>query len=323
MKIYITRKIPAAGIELLEKAGHEVVVSQKDGVLTPEEILTALQEHNPDAVIPLLTDKITAEVFDAAPNAKIFATYSVGYGHIDLDAAKERGVLITNTPGVLTDSVAEYAVAMICGITKRTSEGDWFTREGNYKGWSPTLLLGTDLKGKTLGVLGAGRIGSRVAEIMHKGFGMNIVYYDIKENSFLDTEVNAIYYASADEVLQAADVVTVHVPLLDSTRHLLNAERLALMKPSAYLVNTSRGPVIDENALVEALTNKRIKGAALDVYEEEPKLAEGLTTLKNVLLTPHIASATEETRNKMSTMAAENVMAVLSGETPPNQVVAQ
>ncbi len=321
-KIYITRKIPEAGIELLESAGHEVIVSKKDGVLVREELLSALREHNPDAVIPLLTDKIDGEVFDAAPNAKVFATYSVGYGHIDLDTAKGRGVTITNTPGVLTDSVAEYAVSMICAIAKRIPEGDIFTKNGEYQGWAPTLLLGSDLKGKTLGVLGAGRIGSRVAEIMSNGFGMNIVYYDIKENDFVSKHLGGEFKASPDSVLSEADVVTVHVPLLESTRHLLNAERLAMMKPSAYLVNTSRGPVIDEAALVEVLKSKSIKGAALDVFEDEPMLAEGLTSLKNVILTPHIASATEETRGKMSTMAAENVIAVLGGNTPPNQVVA-
>ena len=320
MKIYITRKIPSEGIELLKDAGHEVVVSDKDGVLTREELLSALKEHNPDAVIPLLTDKIDAEVFDAAPNAKIFATYSVGYGHIDLDAAKERNVTITNTPGVLTDSVAEYAVSMICALAKRIPEADAFTRAGKYTGWAPTLLLGSDLKGKTLGVLGAGRIGSRVAEIMSKGFGMKVAYYDIKESDFVSKHLGGEFKSTPDEVLAVADIVTVHVPLLDSTQHLLNAERLALLKSTAYLINTSRGPVIDEKALVEVLKNKKIKGAALDVFEDEPSLADGLTDFKNVILTPHIASATEETRGKMSTMTAENVIAVLGGSIPPNQV---
>lgn len=320
MKVYITRRIPSIGISVLEQAGHEVIVSDKDGVLTREELLAALSEHNPDAVIPLLTDKIDAEVFDAAPNAKVFATYSVGFGHIDLDAAIERGVTVTNTPGVLTDTVAEYASSMICALTKRIPEGDKFTREGLYKGWAPTLLLGSDLKGKILGVLGAGRIGSKVAEIMNKGFGMKIIYYDIKENDFLNSELAANYYNSVDDVLKHADVVTVHVPLLDSTHHLLNADRLAMMKPEAYLVNTSRGKVIDESALVEVLKAGKIKGAALDVFEDEPILSDGLSELNNVILTPHIASATEETRDKMSQMAAENVIAVLSGTTPVNQI---
>ncbi len=320
MKVYITRQIPESGINLLKEAGLEVVVSQKGGVLTKQELITELTNNNPDAVIPLLTDTIDSEVFEAAPNAKVFATYSVGYNHIDLDAAKVRGVTITNTPGVLTDTVAEYAVSMICALTKRIPEGDKFTKAGEYKGWAPMLLLGADLKGKTLGILGAGRIGSRVAEIMYKGFGMHVVYYDVKKNEFLNNEVNAEYRPTVEEVLTEADIVTVHVPLLESTKHLINKERLALMKSGAYLVNTSRGPVIDEVALRGALQNGAIKGAALDVYEYEPEITQGLSEMSNVILTPHIASATQETRSKMSEMAAKNVIAVLSGKEPENRV---
>ncbi len=318
-KIYVTRQIPESGITKLKDAGHTVVISEKDGVLTRDELVAELKENNPDAVLPLLTDKIDGEIFDAAPNAKVFASYSVGFGHMDLDAAQEREVTLTNTPGVLTDTVAEHAIAMMLSITSRIAEGDRFTRAGKYEGWGPMMLLGTDLKGKTLGILGAGRIGSRVAEIAHHGLGMNIAYYDIEEREYME-DVDATFYGSVDDVLKEADVITVHVPLLDSTRHLINTERLASMKDSAYLINSSRGPVIDEKALVEALKNKVIKGAALDVYEEEPKLAEGLSELDNVVITPHIASATEETRGKMSDMASENIIAFLSGEVPPNIV---
>ena len=320
-KIYITRQIPESGVELLKAAGHEVIISNKDGVLTKQELIDELSNNNPDAVIPLLTDKIDKDVFDAAPNAKVFATYSVGYNHIDLEAARVLGVTITNTPGVLTNTVAEYAVSVICSLVKRIPEANNFTKAGKYSGWAPMLLLGSDLRGKTLGILGAGRIGTKVAEIMRKGFGMNIVYYDIKESDFVSKHLGGEFKTSPDSVLKEADVVTIHVPLLDSTRHLLNAERLAMMKESAYLVNTSRGPVIDESALVKVLKNKNIKGAALDVFENEPALAEGLAELKNVILTPHIASATEETRGKMSTMAAQNVIAVLGGEESLNKVV--
>ena len=321
MKVYITRQIPESGINLLKEAGYEVVVSQKDGVLSKQELITELTNNNPDAVIPLLTDTIDSEVFEAASNAKIFATYSVGYNHIDLDAAKVHGVTITHTPGVLTDTVAEYAVSMICALTKRIPEGDKFTRAGEYKGWAPMLLLGADLKGKTLGILGAGRIGSKVAEIMYKAFGMHIVYYDVKENEFLNNEVNAEYRATVDEVLTEADVVTVHVPLLESTKHLINKERLTLMKSNAYLINTSRGPVIDEVALRDVLQDGVIRGAALDVYEFEPEITQGLSEMNNVILTPHIASATQGTRSKMSEMAAKNAIAVLSGKEPENKVV--
>lgn len=323
MNIYVTRRIPEEGIEKLRALGHEVVVSEKDGVLTREELLSALTEHNPDAVLCLLTDTIDGEVYDAAPNAKIFANYAVGYGNLDLAAAAERGVTVTNTPGVLTDTVAEHTIALMLSLTSRIAEGDRYTRAGKYEGWGPMLLLGTDLTHKTLGVLGAGRIGSRVAEIAHKGLGMRIIYSDVQKNDSLNGELDAVFKETVDEVLKEADVVTVHVPLLDTTRGLLNRERLAIMKPSAYLVNSSRGPVIDEHALVEVLRAGGIKGAALDVYEEEPKLAPGLAELENVVITPHIASATEETRGKMAEMAAENIIAFLNGDTPPNVVTAQ
>jgi len=319
-KIYITRKIPEAGIKLLKDAGHDVDVSEKDGVLTKDELIAALKQKEYDAVLPLLTDTIDVEVFDAAPEAKIFASYSVGYNHIDIGEAKKRGILISNTPGVLTDSVAEHTFALLMAIAKRIPEADKFTREGKYDGWAPELLLGTDLKGKTIGILGAGRIGTRVAEIARKGYEMNVIYYDIKQNEHIEQNANAKFKSTPEEVLKEADFITVHVPLLDSTKHLINKERLGMMKPSAYLVNTSRGPVVDEAALVEALKNKTIKGAAIDVYENEPALADGLAELSNVIITPHIASGTEETRGKMSEMAAQNIIAVLEGQEPPNLV---
>jgi glyoxylate reductase len=321
MKVYITRQIPDSGIELLEQAGHEVMVSDKDRALRKQELLNELTIYNPDAVVVLLTDDIDEEVFAAASNAKIFATYSVGYNHIDIDAARLRGITITNTPGVLTDTVAEYAASMICAVTKRIPEGDKYSKAGKYRGWSPMLYLGSDLKGKVLGVLGVGRIGSRVAEIMRNGFGMEIIYYDVRENKMLNNELSAEFYNNVDDVLKLADVVTVHVPLLDSTKHLLSAERIAMMKSSAYLINTSRGAVVDEHALKSALERGMIRGAALDVFENEPDIVPGLESMDNVILTPHIASATEETRNKMSEMVAKNVIAALSGQEAPNKVV--
>ncbi len=319
--IYVTRKIPEAGIIKLTEAGHTVVVSEKEGVLTKEELIAELTKKDYEAVLPLLTDAIDTDVFDATPNAKVFANYAVGYNNIDVEEAGKRGIVVTNTPDVLTDTVAEHTMALILASTKRIVEADRFTRAGKYEGWAPMLLLGSDLKGKTLGVLGAGRIGAAVAHSAHHGFGMRIVYYDIKQNAELESDTYAEFRETVDEVLQVADVVTVHVPLLDSTRHLINAERLAMMKDSAYLINDSRGPVIDEGALVEALTNGVIRGAALDVYENEPALAEGLTDLDNVTITPHIASATEETRTKMSEIAADNIIAVLNGEDAPNKVI--
>lgn len=318
-KIFVTRKIPEVGLSLLTAAGHEVDISEKDGVLSKEELLTALSKKPYDAVLSLLTDQIDKEVFTAAPNVKIVANYAVGFNNIDIEGAKLSEVVVTNTPDVLTDTVAEYAVSLILSVAKRIPEADRFTRAGKYEAWAPELLLGSDLKGKTLGILGAGRIGTGVAERLVKGFNMRVVYYDIKPREHIEA-FGAEYRDTVEAVLQEADIVSVHVPLLDSTHHLINTERLSMMKPSAYLINTSRGPVIDEAALVEALRNKTIKGAGLDVYENEPALAPGLNELDNVVVTPHIASASEETRNKMSEMAAQNIIAFFNDETPPNVV---
>ncbi len=319
-KVFITRKIPDAGIKLLRDKGYEVDINGEDKVLNKEELLNALSKKKYDAVLCLLTDKIDADVFDTAPSAKIFANYAVGYNNIDVNEGKSRGIKISNTPGVLTDTVAEYTFALIMAISRRIVEADKFISAGKYMGWAPELFLGSDLKGKTIGVVGVGRIGSRVAHIAKNGFDMNIVYHDITQNDTFEETLNATFYDSLIEMLKVADIVTIHVPLLESTKHLINKEALSAMKPTAYLINTSRGKVIDENALVLALKNGIIKGSAIDVFENEPKLADGLTELSNIIITPHIASATEETRSNMSEMAAKNIIAVLEGNTPPNEV---
>lgn len=319
--VYVTRKIPEVGINMLREAGHEVDISDKDGVLSREELLAALKAKPYEAVLSLLTDQIDAEVFAAVPNAKICSNYAVGYNNIKLEDAKAAGVTITNTPGVLTDTVAEYACSLILSVAKRIPEADAYTRAGKYEGWAPELLLGSDLKGKTLGVLGAGRIGTGVAERMSKGFGMKVIYYDIKPNEHIEA-FGAVFKDTVDAVMKEADVVSVHVPLLDSTTHLINAERLAMMKPGAYLVNTSRGPVVDEAALVEALKTGPIRAVGLDVYEEEPALKPGLAEQRNAVLTPHIASASQETRDKMSELAAQAIIDHLSGKTPEHVVTA-
>src|SRR3989344_6048847 len=295
MYIFVTRKIPGKGIEMLREAGHEVDVSAKDGVLTKSELIAALKVKEYDAVLCLLTDTIDEDVFDATPKAKIFANYAVGFNNIDLAEAKKRGITITNTPDVLTDSVAELTFTLLLAISKRLEESDTYMRTGKYTGWEPELLLGVDLNGKTLGLLGAGRIGSRVAYMASRALLMKVIYYDVKQNEHIEKETGATFRASVEEVLREADVITIHVPLLDSTKHLINKERLAMMKPSAYLINTSRGPVVDETALVDALKNGVIRGAAIDVFENEPKMEEGLAAFPNVIITPHIASATEGT----------------------------
>jgi lactate dehydrogenase-like 2-hydroxyacid dehydrogenase len=318
--IYVTRHIPESGLELMRAEGHTVDVSTKDGVLTKAELLEALRAKPYDAVVSLLTDTIDAEVFDAVPTAKIFANYAVGYNNINIAHAHERGVTITNTPGVLTNSVAEFAIALMLSITKRIPESERFLRAGKYTGWGPELLLGIDIEGKTLGIVGAGRIGYEVAKRAHLGFGMKIAYYDVKRLEPLEKDFGATFYESVDDVLKIADVVSIHVPLLPSTTHLINKERLSLMKKDAYLINTSRGPVIDEVALVEALQNNVIRGAALDVFENEPALAPHLAELENVVITPHTASATDGARGEMSLTVARNVLAQLKGEVPPNVV---
>lgn len=321
MKVFITRKIPDRGVVMLKEKGYDVVVSPHDRALTKEELISELKEGGYDAVLCQLEDVIDAEVFDAADaQCKIFANYAVGFNNIDVNAATARGITITNTPGVLTDTVAEHTFSLMLAVAHRVAEADRFTRAGKYAGWAPELLLGTDISGKTLGVVGLGRIGSRVAHHAVRGFEMKAMYYDVKRNEEFEKTYGAVFREHADDVFREADFISIHVPLLDSTRHLVNRERLAMMKSSAYLVNTSRGPVVDEAALVEALREKRIRGAALDVFENEPALSPGLVELENAVLTPHIASATGETRQKMSALAAENIVAALEGRAPSNIV---
>ncbi|HEY4475611.1 MAG TPA: D-glycerate dehydrogenase [Candidatus Paceibacterota bacterium] len=321
-KIFVTREIPDQGINLLKNKGFQIEISRKNGVLTKDELLAALRGKNYDAVLCLLTDKIDAEVFEAAgKQCKIFANYAVGFDNIDLAEAKKRGVAVTNTPDVLTETVAEHTFALMLAIAHRIVEADKFMRSGKYQGWAPMLLLGTDLARKTLGVVGLGRIGSRVVEHAAKGFEMKVIYYDPKRNEEFEKQYQAVYKPNLDDLLKESDFVSIHVPLLPATRHLINAEKLRLMKRGAYLVNTSRGPIIDERALAEALKQGIIRGAALDVFENEPKMETGLKKLDNVIVTPHIASATEKTRQKMSEVAALNIIAALEGKTPQNLVV--
>ena len=303
---------------MLREKGYEVEVSDFDGVLPQEKLLEKVK--GVDAILSLLTDKINAEVFDAAGlQLKIVANYAVGIDNIDLKAAGERKVMISNTPGVLTESVAEQAIALMFAISRRIVESDQFMRDGKYIGWQPLLFLGNDLVGKTLGLVGLGRIGVAVAKRMHDGFEMKIIYYDIKRNEELEKQYH-LEYRDLENLLKESDFVSIHVPLMSATKHLIGEPQLKMMKKTAYLINTSRGPVIDENALVKALKNNEIKGVALDVYENEPKMAAGLAEFPNTVLTPHTASATEETRSKMSELAAENIIAALEGKTPPSLI---
>jgi lactate dehydrogenase-like 2-hydroxyacid dehydrogenase len=318
MNVYVTRPIPQAGIDILERAGARVERNREDRALARDELLTAVRGR--DGVLCLLTDTIDAAVMDAAgPACKVFANYAVGFNNVDLDAARARGIRITNTPGVLTDATADMAWALLFATARRVAESDRFIRIGAWKNWGPMQFLSADVTGSTLGIVGAGRIGTNMA-LKSAGFRMKVLYTGRRVNDELEQTLDA-RRVSLEELLAASDFVSLHVPLNEGTRHLIDAAALSRMKPSAILINTSRGPVVDERALVQALQERRIAGAGLDVYEDEPRLAPGLAALENVVLTPHISSATLTTRTRMATMAATNLVAVLRGEEPPNPVV--
>jgi glyoxylate reductase len=318
-KIFITRAIPQVGIEMLKVKGYDVTVYSKDEIISHKDLLKHVKGM--DALLCLLTDKIDGEIIDAAgPQLKIISNLAVGFDNIDVEETKKRNVIVANTPGVLTETVAEHTIALLFACARRIPEADSFTKSGKYEGWGPMMFLGSDIQGKTLGIVGLGRIGGSVADHMKKGFGMKTVYYDINRNVDVEEKLG-LEYLTLDVLLKVSDFVSIHVPLLPQTRHLINRERLAIMKKTAYLINTSRGAVIDEEELVAALKNKVIRGAALDVFEFEPDLAPGLARQENVVLTPHIASATEETRGKMAQMAAQAIIDVLEGREPQNRVV--
>ena len=337
MKVFITRPIPEIGIKILRDKGYEVLINERaqNRPADKDEIMNNIK--GVDALFSTLTEKIDGEIMDKGlPSLKIIANMAVGFDNIDLDAAKQRHIAVANTPGVLTDTVAEHTFALMLSISRRIVEADKFARAGLYSAWGPMLLLGSDLSGKTLGVVGLGRIGSRVAYHAAKGFGMKVLYTDVKKNPEFEKEllvegsvppkagsgiaVGAQYFENIDDMLGRCDYVSLHVPLLDSTRHLIDEKRLKLMKTSAYLINTSRGPIIDEKALALGLSKGWIRGAAIDVFENEPKIEPGLLKLNNIILTPHIASATEETRNAMAELAAKNIIEALEGRTPSNLI---
>ncbi len=325
-KIFVTRDIPDEGLKMLRaRTDIELKVYGEDKKI-PDGILKR-SVKGADIILSLLTEKIDSSVMDAAgKQLKMIANYAVGFDNIDLAAAKERGIVVTNTPGPeLSEAVAEHAVALIFTLTHRIVETDTFTRAKKYKGWGPKMFLGTDVHGKTLGIIGGGAIGTALARKMHNGFGVKIVYNDIKRNEALEKEVDATYLEKND-LLKKADFVSIHVPLLPSTKHLIGEAELKIMKNTAYLINTSRGPIVDEKALVVALTRGDIAGAGLDVYECEPLIdcdptdTYELRKCANAVLTPHTASATIEARQAMSRVAAENILAFLDGKTPPNAV---
>jgi glyoxylate reductase len=318
--VFVTRMIPEVGLSALRNKGFVVDVREKDSIPSQKELIKCLRAKPYDAVVTLLTDPVDAKLFDAVPTAKIFVNYASGFDNIDLKEAAKRGIVIANAPAASTsEAVAEHTFALMLSLAARIVEADAFVRKGKYKGWEPMNFIGTDILGKTLGLIGAGRIGGQVARYA-RAFGLKVLYTDIKKNEAIEKEAGVVFCPTLEELLKQADIVSVHVPLLDSTRHLINAERLGLMKKTAFLVNTARGPIIDEAALVDALQQGTIAGAGLDVFESEPKLARGLIELDNVILTPHIASASDTARNEMSMLVAENISSFFEGATPPNKV---
>ena len=320
MRVLLTQQIPRIAIDTLRQHDIEVdVLSVKKP--TKQKIISALKKTSYDGMLCLLTDRIDKEVIDSVGSQMtVIANYAVGFENIDIAYAKEKGIVVTNTPGVLSETVAEHTIALIFAVARRIVEADSFTRKGKFKGWEPELFLGRDLFGRTLGIIGAGRIGSRVA-VLAKGIGMDILYCDIARNEKLEKSTGARMCDSPEHLLRESDVVSLHLPSNKQTFHYINAVRLRLMKKHSILVNASRGAVVDEEALTKALENNEIFGAGLDVFEREPSISRLLRSLPNVVLTPHIASASFDTRSKMAKIAAQNVVAVLFGGTAPNAVV--
>jgi glyoxylate reductase len=316
-KIVVTRRIPEPAVELLREAG-EVWVSPDDRPLETNELHDAVK--GADIAVTLLHDKVDDAFLDAAGDQlRAVCNVAVGFDNVDVPAATKRGVLITNTPGVLTEATADLAMTLILAVTRRIGEGERLLRRREEWSWHMFMLLGMGLQEKTLGVVGMGAIGQSVAR-RAKAFGMEIVYSDARPASEeVERELGA-KRVELDELLRTADVVTVHAPLMDATRHLIDAEALDLMKETAYLVNSARGPIVDEAALVDALENGKIAGAGLDVFENEPDVHPGLLDLDNVVILPHLGSATIETRTAMGVLAAKNALAVLKGEQPPTPV---
>lgn len=313
-KVLVTREIPEAGLRLLEGFGVTVLSEAPPG---RGELLEAARGAS--GVLSTVTEKIDAEFMDAAGDGlKVIANLAVGYDNVDLEAAKERGIVVTNTPGVLDETTADVAFMLLLAASRRLGESERILRAGKWEWWGPKLFTGPDVWGKKLGIVGMGRIGQAVAR-RARGFGMEILYNNRSRNEDAENELGA-RYLELDELLETVDFVSVHTPLTEETRHLIGATELEKMKPEAVLVNTSRGPVVDEAALAEALAESRIFAAGLDVYEEEPKVHPKLLELENVVLAPHIGSGSIETRDRMATLAAENLTAVLRGEEPKTPV---
>lgn len=317
-KVYVTRQLFPEAMEILEHHADVEVFEGVDNSIPRALLLSKVRDV--DGLLPLLTDKIDTEVMDAGRELKVISNYAVGYNNIDLEAATERGIYVTNTPGILTDTTADCAFALLMAVARRIPEADHHIRAKRWiHAWGPKMFIGSDVHGKTLGILGLGRIGSAIAK-RARGFDMRLVYNDVRRREDLERELG-VMYKSRDQVLREADYVSLHVPLTPETHHMIGAKELAMMKENAFLINTSRGPVVDEEDLYEALRDGVIAGAGLDVFEEEPLSHDSpLLGLDNVVLTPHIASGSIETRTRMAVTAASNLVSVLQGREPLNLV---
>lgn len=316
-KIYVTRELPERGLNIIKKHFDTEVWPE----YSPPPKKTIIEKATDvDALVSLLSDKIDAEVFDKAPKLKIVSQLAVGFDNIVIPEATKRGIYVTNTPEVLTDTTADFAWALLMALARRVVEADKYVRTGQWKvAWHPAMLTGRDVFNTTIGIVGAGRIGYAVAK-RAKGFNMNILFYDVIPRPEMEKELNA-KKVDLDTLLRESDFVSIHVPLMKETHHLINTEKLRLMKKTAYLINNSRGPVIDEKALYDALKEGKIAGAGLDVFEQEPTpLDNPLLKLDSVVVAPHISSASLETRSKMSEMVADNLVSFFEGRKPPNLV---
>jgi len=315
-RVYVTRLLPQ---EAMDRVNSFCDAKTWDGPLPPPRDVLIENVANIEGLLSLLTDKIDAELMDKAPKLKVISNYAVGFDNIDIPAATKRGIIVGNTPGVLTETTADLAFTLIMAAARRIVEGDKEVRAGKWKTWGPMILLGQDVHGATLGIVGLGRIGAAVAR-RAKGFGMKIMYYDVIRQEKAEKELG-IQYTDLDALLSQSDFITIHTNLTKETHHLIGAKQFEIMKRTGILVNTSRGPIVDNMALYEALRNKKIAYAALDVTEPEPLPADHpLLTLDNVIVVPHIAIASVASRTKMGLMAADNLIAGLKGEMPPNPV---
>lgn len=314
MKIFVTRKIPGEHLEKLREEGHEVVVSEFNRPLTGEELVENVK--GVDAILSLLTDRIDGDLMDATgPQLKVISNYAVGFDNIDVKGATDRGIVVVNTPSEeVNEAVAEHTWALILALARRIVESDEAVRRGGYKGWEPDIFIGVNIIGKTLGIVGLGRIGSMVAR-RAKGYNMTVLYNKHDPDPEAEKELG-VTFASLAELLAKSDFVSLHVPLTDETRHMINKETLAKMKKGSFLINTARGPIVDERDLVEALKSGHLAGVALDVFDNEPNIDPELLAMPNTITTPHIASATLEARNKMGEMAVEAILDTLEGEKP-------